>query len=709
MLFGFSTSSSVPRSVAAKARRNLWVLVCSCALGGGCSSAPEKDAKEAAAVHSSAAKAELGQWGVETRYFSDAINPGDDFYRYVNEGWLNASEIPSGLSRYSSFNLLSLEVEDQIQDIIKESASQRAARNTPAHKLANLYESYTRVGLRNTMGLTMFQRDISDILLARDARAISALMGRVGYPSVVDASVTLDPDNPKAYRVAVAQGGLGLPGRDYYLKNEEPYIGHRQAYREYLKFLLTQAGFSDPGLKADRVLAFEMQLAQQQWAPEQQRDVLRMHRVMSMTELQSFAPDFAWSRYFRSAGIPEQDKLIVGTDTAVQANAKLFAETDLDTLKCYTIAHLLNRYAPYLTEQIEAKQFELYGHRLNGIDQPRPLAVRGVNFVDNYLGEPLGKLYVERHFPPAHKAEMETLVDYVRQAFRLRLKTNPWMDGVTRAQAQHKLAAFNTKIGYPQQWHDYSSLEISGLELVDNIRRIERWRHREALNRLEEGRRDWEWSMTPQTVNAYYSALRNEIVFPAAILQPPFFDPKADPAVNFGAIGMVIGHELGHGFDDQGSRFDGTGALRNWWTDAARTNFETFTQALVDQYSVYSPIDGLNVNGQLTLGENIGDLGGLGIAFSAWKLYEQEHYPGEGAPVLNGFTGDQRFFLSYAQMWRSLYKDEALRWQLTSRPHSPAEFRVNGVLRNFDPWYEAFGIDENAALYLPKEQRVSIW
>jgi len=356
---------------------------------------------------------------------------------------------------------------------------------------------------------------------------------------------------------------------------------------------------------------------------------------------------------------------------------------------------------------VDAK-FDFYSRTLSGIAEQRPLEIRAVRFVSHTLGEQLGRLYVERYFPPASKAAIEKLVGYELQAFRERLRANPWMDEPTRREAFAKLDAFRTKVGYPDRWHDYSSVRIAPDDLVGNVERLERWGLDDAREKLKGPAREWEWAMFPQTVNAYYSSSANEIVFPAAILQPPLFDPKADPAVNFGAIGVIIGHEMGHGFDDQGSRYDGSGKLRNWWTAQARANFDQRTQRLVKQYDRYSPLPGLHLNGQLTLGENLGDLGGVTIAHSAYRKYVAGELKGE-APVVDGTTGEQRFFLGFAQTWREVQNAQSLREQVLTDEHSPNEYRVNGIVRNFDPWYAAFGVGQDAKLYLPEKDRVSLW
>ncbi|HSH27256.1 MAG TPA: M13 family metallopeptidase, partial [Wenzhouxiangella sp.] len=371
--------------------------------------------------------------------------------------------------------------------------------------------------------------------------------------------------------------------------------------------------------------------------------------------------------------------------------------------------HWINNHAPLLSSEYQQAHFELYDQRLDGVEEQRERKKRGINFVSSRLGELVGQVYVERHFPPDYREQMMELVEYLRRAFAERLDTLAWMDDETRKEAHRKLEAFLPKIGYPEKWRDYSDVTIDAHDLIGNSHRISQWSWRDQLAKLDEPVREWEWGMTPQTVNAYYSSTRNEIVFPAAILQAPFFDPNADSAVNFGAIGGVIGHEMGHGFDDQGSKSDADGVLRNWWTDNSRQQFEQRTGKLVEQYNGFEPIEGMHINGELTLGENIGDLGGLSIAHHAYKMYLDDHSDGK-APVLDGFTGDQRFFMAWAQVWRNLWaSEESLRNRLINDPHSPAEYRVNGIVRNLDTWYEAFDIGPDAELYLAPEDRVSIW
>jgi len=387
----------------------------------------------------------------------------------------------------------------------------------------------------------------------------------------------------------------------------------------------------------------------------------------------------------------------------------LFNKTPLNTLRDYLAFQYLNNYAELLSEEWSDAYFDLFSRRLQGIDQPRPLEERALVLVNTHLGEEMGKLYVERYFPAESKAKTEEMVGFIKQSMQQHLEQLDWMDDATRKSALAKLANFKTNIGYPDQWHDYSTMQISKNDLVANMLQISNWYRKDSRAKLDEPVRTWEWGHNPQEINAYYAPDRNQIVFLAGILQAPFFDPNADPAVNFGAIGMVIGHEIGHGFDDQGSQFDGEGKLRNWWSQTSAKNFKVKTDKLVTQYNAYTPLKGLHVNGQLTLGENIGDMSGVAVAYTAYQKYAAAKYPNGTPPVLDGYTGNQRFFMGYAQLWRTVWTDETLRMIVLTNPHSPGEYRVNGILTNFDPWYEAFGVKENDALFLPKKDRISIW
>jgi endothelin-converting enzyme/putative endopeptidase len=668
----------------------------------------EVESPEASTQAEVAQTAQLGSWGIETRFLSDRVAPGDDFYDYVNQGWIESTEIPTGFPVVSSFTEVFLKTEDQTAAIIESLCETNAAAGSPEQQISALHASYLDLERREALGLSMLEAELAELLAAPSREDIARQMGRVGYPSMFRLDIDIDSGNPQRYVPVLSQSGLGLPGRDYYLRDDAPFPGHREAYIAYISGVFERAGIDTPEQRARSILDVETALAKAHWTPAQARDILLNYHLMSVGELLEFAPGFDWQAFLGEAGLEGVDELLVATDTAIQRSARIVAQTPLETLRSYLAFHLLDDHAPLLSAEWDAARFAFYGQRLSGIAEQRALDARAIEFVNRRLGEPLGRLYVERYFPPESRAQMQRMAKHLRAALHDRLTRLDWMDDETRAAALRKLSAFREKIGFPDVWQDMSGIEISASDLAGNVRRIDAWHHDDALEKLAGPVREWEWLMSPQTINAYYSPDRNEIVFPAAILQPPFFDPHADPAVNFGAIGVVIGHEIGHGFDDQGSRYDDEGALRNWWSDASRAAFEKRTALLAAQFDAYSPIEGVSVNGQLTLGENIGDLGGLAIAHDAYQRFVAEEYDGN-APLIDGFTGNQRLFLSYAQIWRSKMTEDRQRQLLLVDPHSPSLFRVNGIVRNLTPWYEAFDVDAEQALYLAPEDRVHIW
>ncbi len=650
----------------------------------------------------------LGSFGIETDNISPEVHPGNDFFTWVNEHWLETEEIPTGFSRYGSFTELALEAEDHVREIIREAGEAEAEAGDPRQQIGDHFQAFMDTEQIESRGLDPIQETLDELLKIDSHEQAARWMARLGTQSIIGVGVTQDPGNPDRYITHISQSGLGLPNREYYEREEDPFPGHRDAYVAYIESTLERAGIDEPKKRAEAIMALETRLADIHWTRVEQRDRQANYNLMARKEIDEFAPKFPWSEFFGERRLNDIEELVVATDSAVEASADLFAETDPNTWASWHAFHWINNHAPMLPEAYERAHFEFFERRLSGVEEQRDRERRAINRVSSQLGEPVGQVYVERHFPPEYRDQMLELVDYLRRAFRERLETLEWMDDETRTEALAKLESFDPKVGYPDRWQDYSDVSILDDDLIGNSRRLSEWSWEDSLARLDEEVRDWEWFMTPQTVNAYYSSTRNEIVFPAAILQPPFFDPYADPAVNFGAIGGVIGHEMGHGFDDQGSRSDADGRLRNWWTDESREQFEARTQALVDQYNEFEPLEGMNINGELALGENIGDLGGLSIAHRAWQLYLDDHHDGK-APEIDGFSGDKRFFMAWGQVWRNLWTEEALRAQLINGPHSPPKYRVNGVVRNLDAWYEAFDIGPDHELYLPKDERVSIW
>ncbi len=650
----------------------------------------------------------LGDWGVEIQHISDTIEPGDDFFRYVNEGWLATAEFPPGFSSLNGFTELYLQTEARIEGIIQEVSEADNAEGTPEYQIATLYNDYLDADRIEALGLEPLEDGIDAAMTASTHEDIARLMGALNYPSIMSFGVTIDPGDPTRYVISTGQAGLGLPNRDYYLRDEEPFPEHRAAYVDYMAGLFDRAGIENGRERAEAILAFETAIADIHWPLDQVRDRIANYDLQTVDALMSYAPGFPWETFIEAGGGAGQAEIIVGQNTAVQSLSQLFAETPVETLQSYLTFHYIDNHTAMLPQAYDQASWEFYSRQLNGTEEQRPRELRAVQMVNGSFGEALGQVYVERYFPADYRDQMTELVEYLRRAFADRLETLEWMDDETRAEAFDKLEAFLPKIGYPEVWRDFSSIEIVEGDLIGNSHRIAEWYRDDPRSRLGGPIRSWEWFMSPQTVNAYYSSQRNEIVFPAAILQPPFFDPNADPAVNFGAIGGVIGHEMGHGFDDQGSRSDGTGLQRNWWTEFARNEFETRTSVLEGQYNSFCPVEGECVRGNQTMGENIGDLGGLSIARHAYHMYLADHSNGE-APVLDGFTGDQRFFLAWAQVWRGLRTEESMRSRLISGVHSPNQYRTNGVVRNMDAWYEAFNISEDDELYLPPEERVSIW
>jgi putative endopeptidase len=650
----------------------------------------------------------FGGWGIELNHVDETIAPGDDFFLHVNHGWIQSAEMPPGHSRFGSFTELALEAEENVEAIIRNAKRHAPDSDPDAARIANLHASYMDTERIEALGLEPIAETIQALLRIESHEEAARWMGRSGTRSLFGVSVGQDSGNPDRYLVHVRQSGLGLPNRDYYLREDAPFPEHRQAYVEYIAATLERAGIDRPRERADDIMALETAIAEVHWDRVRQRDRVANYQLITRPELDERAPGFPWQKLLSEREVDDIEELVMATDSAIKASAELFEDIPVDHWSSWHVFHWISQHAPLLPAAYADAHFELFQRRLNGVEEQRPRPRRAVNLVSQRLGELVGRIYVESHFPPESRAQMEELVEYLGRAFSERLETLEWMDEPTRVEARAKLEAFLPKIGYPDRWRDYSAVSIEADDLIGNLDRIGQWWWDDSLARLDEPVREWEWFMSPQTVNAYYSSTRNEIVFPAAILQPPFFDPHADPAVNFGAIGGVIGHEMGHGFDDQGSRSDADGVLRNWWTDESRQQFEQRTEVLVAQYEAFEPLPGMNINGRLSLGENIGDLGGLSIAYHAYQLYLQDHHDGQ-APVLDGTTGDQRFFMAWSQVWRTIETEESLRARLIRGPHSPARYRVNGVVRNIDAWYDAFDVKPEHELYLAPEDRVSIW
>jgi putative endopeptidase len=616
--------------------------------------------------------------------------------------------LPADKSNYGTFTKLRDESQEDVKAIIEMSATGDFPDGSDEQKVGGLYKSYLDIETRNALGAAPLKPELDriDAIQNHDDLAIymaSAL--KRGYPGPF--AMTQFPDMKKSgfYGIYAYQAGLGLPDREYYLADDEKSEALRQEYVAHIEKMFGLAGFEGGEEAAQTIMALETRLAEKQMRKEQARDFQGNYNKVALDELGSVMPSFNWSGYLEEIGLADLDGLIVLMTDYMGDLDVIIQDTDIDTWQTYLRWNALNTKANLLDEGLDKQNFAFYGTALSGTPEQEEPWRRAVSTVNGTLGEVVGKVYVKNHFPPEAKARMTELVDNLIAAYEKSINELEWMGEDTRVQALDKLSKFTPKIGYPDEWRDYSAVEVQADDLFGNIERATLAEYRRQLDRQGGPVDRGEWGMTPQTVNAYYNPTLNEIVFPAAILQPPFFNLEADDAVNYGAIGAVIGHEIGHGFDDKGSTFDGDGALRNWWTDEDRAEFEQRTGKLVDQYSAFKPFDDLHVNGEFTLGENIGDLGGVSIGLLAYNM----SLDGEEPPVIDGYTGEQRVFLGYAQVWRRKYRDEELRRRIATDPHSPAEYRTNGIVRNVPEWYAAFDVQEGDALYLPPEERVKIW
>ncbi len=653
-------------------------------------------------------RADIGAWGVDIRGMSQTVRPGDDFYRYVNEDWLKTAKIPAGMASLDPFVEVELSTEARVADIIKEAREGTDAPGTPEQLIADFHRSYSDVARRNALGLTPIAGTLAMLGSLKTHEDLAKAMAKPWLAGVIGGGVTTDSNDPRRQIVLIGASGLTLPSRDYYLTEGEPYAGYRKALQAYMADTFRRAGFADAETRAGRLFALEMEIAKRAWSPLEMRDVVRMNHVMTPAELKAYAPGFPWDAYLAAADYGKQDRLKVVTDTSVRDVAKLYAATPVVDIQSMLLFHALDFWAPYLSDAWVQAHFDFHSKTLQGVDQRRSPELEAVGAVNAVLSEEIGRIYVAEYFGASDRAKVAEMVDYLRATYRERIQKLDWMDEPTRQEALAKLDKIASYIGFPDRWHDRSSVRIAADDLVGNMNRLIDWQHADDLKRLAEGTRQWEFAYPPQEINAGYSPARNSITFPAGILQPPFFDAKADPAVNFGSIAAVIGHEIGHAFDDQGSRSDGDGKLRDWWTAKSRGEFEKRTAGLIDQFNQYEPVPGAHINGRQNLGENIGDLGGLGVAHAAYRKYVTEKQGGQ-APVLDGFTGDQRFFLAWGQIWRENVAEAEQRRRVLSDPHSAGEFRANGIVRNVDAWYAAFGVKPGDKLYLEPAKRVTIW
>jgi predicted metalloendopeptidase len=679
-----------------------------------CTSPPAKEKPVAAAVVPEPApppavpagpKPAIGDFGVDLTAGKPEVKPGDDFFAYANGTWYEHFEIPPDRSSFGVFNQLDELSKDRVREIIETAAAAQPAAGTPAQKIGDYYAAFMDQAGIEARGMAPAQDDLKRISAANSKQDIATLFGMAGFASLFDLDLPPDLKNPDQYSVVISQSRLGLPDRDYYLKDDPKLKEIRDKYTAYIEQMLSLGGLPEAHAKARDIMAFETEAAKVQWPIERRRNVDEVYNPRTKAQLTAYAPGFAWQAFLDASEIGSRQDLILSELTAIKDLAALFNRTPLPTLKSYLTFHYLSDHAPYLPKRFDAARFDFYGRALRGQPQQRDRWKRAVDEVNDSLGEQVGQLYVAKYFPAESKAKMLELVGNLRAALSERIDEIEWMTPDTKSRAHEKLATFTPKIGYPDRWKDYSGLEVRRDDPAGNARRAALWHWRYQVARLDKPVDRDEWQMTPQEINAYYNPLNNEIVFPAAILQPPFFDPNADAAVNYGAIGAVIGHEIGHGFDDQGRKFGPDGSLKDWWTQKDTQVFTGRVSKLINQYSEFEALPGLKVNGANTIGENIGDLGGLNMAYRAYQLYLQ----GKPAPVIDGLSGDQRFFLSWAQVWRAKYRDGALRELVMSDVHSPSYFRVNGPLPNIDAWYAAFNVQPGDKLYIKPADRVSIW
>ncbi len=646
--------------------------------------------------------------GLNLDAMDTSVKPGDDFFAYMNGTWVKETEIPADKSRYGGFDILRDEAQDDVKVIIEESATGDFAKGSDEQKVGDLYKSYMDMDARNEIGITPLASVFEQIngISNYDDLAIYMAAARIrGASMPIDIDQLVDWNDADKYSMMVTQGGLGLPDREYYTKDDEKSEELRVAYVEHISKMFNLAGLPDENTAAQTVMEFETILAEQNMTKEDSRNRAQNYQTFARENWGDVMPHFNWDAWLEEFGAPEIDSLVLYMVDYLRALDGIIQDTDLDTWKTYLTWNAINTDAGILNEDLDKQNFDFYSTTLSGTKEQLPMWRRAVTTVNGSVGEIVGKVYVSKHFPPEAKKRMEQLVANLVRAYEKSINELDWMGEETKVEALRKLSKFSPKIGYPDKWRDYSALDIDAGDLYGNLQRAARAEHNRQIDRHNGPVDRGEWGLTPQTVNAYYDPALNQIVFPAAILQPPFFNLTADDAVNYGAIGAVIGHELGHGFDDQGSTFDGDGALRNWWTDEDRAEFEKRTGELVAQYNAFAPFDDLHVNGEFTLGENIGDLGGITIGLLAYKT----SLNGEEAPVIDGFTGIQRVFLGFSQVWRSKSRDERLRRQIATDPHAPAIYRANGAVRNVPEWYDAFDVQEGDALYLPPEERVKIW
>ena len=660
-----------------------------------------------------ASVAAVGAWGFDLSGMDTHFKPGEDFYSYANGQWTANEQIPADRTWMGVVPKLRILSEERLKTLVAQLAARPVAALIPEERqIREFFDAYTDTKAIEARGLAPAARDLKYLAGLKTREAIATAMGTpgIGTDSPFGAYISTDLKHSSAYALYIVQSGLGMPDRDYYLRTDKALEDTRSAYRKYLETMLRLTGGTHASQRADAILVLETRIATAHWSAADRRDADKTYNPMTITELQRYAPGFSWRDFFVALGLSANDPhgeriVILSENTAIPPLAKVFQATPVAVWRDYLLVHYLHNRSAYLPIRFDNANFDFYGKALSGKTRQLPRETRAVYELNTRLADPMGKLYVARYFTPAAKAKVEALVDNLLKAYDADLRQLTWMTAATRDQALEKLHAFTPHIGYPNQWRDYSGLKINSDDLLGDIRRSDVFEWRFTLDRIDKPVDRNEWDLTPATVNAGYRPDLNSIFFPAAFLQPPVFDANADAAVNYGAIGAVIGHEISHGFDDQGSKFDGVGNLKSWWSDADRAAFDARTALLSQQFDAYEGLPGVNVNGKLTLGENIADLAGLTIAINAYHIA----LSGKEPPLLDGFTGDQRLFLSYAQFHRSKMREGFQRQLLLSDPHSPDEYRTIGVPRNLDAWYAAFGVQPGDKYYLAPEQRVRLW
>ena len=664
----------------------------------------------AAKTATTAKPAALGS-GIAVGFVDPTVRVQDDFFTHLNGKWLKTTAIPADKSSWGSFAKLQDDTQPQLRAIIENAAkSPNQAAGSDAQRIGDFYASFMDEKKVDALGLAPLNAELAAIAAIQSRAELPAMMARLGRLGVAlpyDFGIHQDAKDSTKYVADISQGGLGLPDRDYYLKKDDAKLADALAkYGVYVEKMLALAGSKTAAADAKAIVALETELAKVQWTKVENRDPVKTYNKVELAKMAEVAPGYDWKSYLDSAGISSKaGYVIVSQPSYLKGFADVANKTSLESWKAYLQMHLISAYANFLSKPFVDTRFAFYGTTLSGVTEMQPRWKRAVGAVEASQGESLGKLYVEKHFPAERKVRMEAMVKNLLAAYKQSIDTLDWMSPETKKEAQAKLAKFTPKIGYPNRWKDYSGLVVARDDLVGNVMRSRTLESNRELNKLGKPIDREEWGMTPQTINAYYNPEMNEIVFPASILQPPFFDAKADDAVNYGAIGAVIGHEISHGFDDQGAQYDGDGNLRDWWSAADHKNFAAKTQMLVKQYSAYSPLPGYNVNGELTLGENIADNSGVAIAYKAYKL----SLNGKKAPVISGLTGDQRFFMGFGQVWRMKMREPQQIVQVKTDPHSPGQFRANGTMMNQPAFYEAFNVKPGDKMYLAPKDRVIIW